>query len=230
MQTGRLVQRVTEIETYRNMALLALPVAQKCQPDLRAAEQELAEITQALEGEFSHTQEQQLMQRLIALAARTESMIQSSAYRFGAARAYWKIVEARIADLREDRIEGNPTMAEFMERRLAPAVEFCESVRSRQQSLSERVSRASNMLRTRVSISQEQQNSAILASLNRRAEVQLRLQQAVEGFSTVAITYYLVGLIRIRSERAQIARALASIQNWPGLYPYHWYFRPYGSA
>lgn len=64
-----------------------------------------------------------------------------------------------------------------------------------QASMAERVSRASDMLRTRVSIAQEQQNSAILASLNHRAEVQLRLQQAVEAFSTVAITSYLVGLI-----------------------------------
>jgi uncharacterized membrane-anchored protein len=31
--------------------------------------------------------------------------------------------------------------------------------------------------------------------MNRRSEVQLRLQQAVEGISVVAITYYLMGLL-----------------------------------
>jgi uncharacterized membrane-anchored protein len=31
--------------------------------------------------------------------------------------------------------------------------------------------------------------------MNRRSEVQLRLQQAVEGLSVVAITYYLMGLL-----------------------------------
>lgn len=195
MQTGRLAQRIAEIETYRTLALLALPIAYKSQPDLRSCDEQLAEITLALERTGSQEQEQQLMQRLITLAARIEAMIQFSAYRFGAARAYWKIVEARMADLREERIEGSPTIAEFMERRLAPAIEFCQSVSDRHQNLAERVARASDMLRTRVSITQEQQNSAILASLNRRSEVQLRLQQAVEGFSTVAITYYLIGLI-----------------------------------
>ena len=44
-------------------------------------------------------------------------------------------------------------------------------------------------------MTQERYNSAILASLNKRAELQLRLQHAVEGFSIVAISYYLLGVL-----------------------------------
>ena len=195
MQTGRLAQRLVEIETYRTFALLALPQAQSHQPLIRDVEIELSRLTQDMESVSTSDQEYSLMQQLIALAARIEAMEQASGSRFAAAEAYWKIVRARIADIRESRIEGSPTIAEFMTRRLVPAIEFCQSVHARQQDIAERVAHASDLLRTRVSINQERQNSAILASLNRRAQAQLRLQQAVEGFSTVAITYYLIGLI-----------------------------------
>ncbi|TXH80430.1 MAG: DUF3422 family protein [Thauera aminoaromatica] len=156
-QAGRLSQRVLEIDTYRMMALLALPVARECQPVIREAE--------------------------------------ADNYRFSASAAYFSIIRARLQELREERIEGVPTLGEFMERRLVPAMEFCESVRRRQHELIERLSRTDSLLRTRVTMTQERYNSAILASLNKRAELQLRLQHAVEGFSIVAISYYLLGVL-----------------------------------
>ena len=82
-----------------------------------------------------------------------------------------------------------------MQRRLAPAMSTCESVARRQGELSERVARASDLLRTRVDIVREMQNQELLASMNRRARLQLRLQETVEGLSVAAITYYLVGLV-----------------------------------
>ncbi|WP_083917650.1 DUF3422 family protein [Uliginosibacterium gangwonense] len=195
MQTGRLAQRLVEIETYHTIALLGFPTAQVHQPKIREIEAALSSLTQQMESVATPDEEHLLMQNLIALAARVETMSQASGNRFAAVQAYWHIVQARIADIREQRIEGYPTIAEFMDRRLAPAIEFCHAVDIRQNHLADRIAHASDLLRTRVSISQERQNSAILASLNRRASAQLRLQQAVEGFSTVAITYYLMGLI-----------------------------------
>ena len=109
-------------------------------------------------------------------------------------RDSFNIVRARLQELREERIEGAPTFGEFMDRRLVPAIDFCASVRRRQGELVERLSRADSLLRTRVTMTQERNNAEILVSLNQRAAVQLRLQQTVEGFSTVAISYYLLGL------------------------------------
>jgi uncharacterized membrane-anchored protein len=51
------------------------------------------------------------------------------------------------------------------------------------------------MLNTRVEVAAEATSAALLASMDRRAGAQLRLQQAVEGLSTVAIAYYAVGLL-----------------------------------
>ncbi len=46
-----------------------------------------------------------------------------------------------------------------------------------------------------MSVTREEQNQKILGSMDRRANLQLRLQQTVEGLSVAAITYYIVGLV-----------------------------------
>ena len=82
-----------------------------------------------------------------------------------------------------------------MDRRLTPAMNTCTAVAHRQEILAKRIANTNSLLRTRVGIVQEQQNSKILESMNARAAQQLRLQQAVEGLSVVAISYYLAGLL-----------------------------------
>ncbi len=193
-RAGRVLQRLLELETYRMFALLALPLAREVGARLAAAESELAGIT-GLMVKQSPADEPALLDRLTRLAAAVESEVAASSYRFGAARAYYGLVRQRIAELREQRIVGIQTIDEFMQRRLAPAMSTCESVARRQAELSERVARASDLLRTRVDIVREMQNQELLASMNRRARLQLRLQETVEGLSVAAITYYLVGLV-----------------------------------
>jgi len=193
-QAGRTVQRLLEIDTYRVMALLAFPVARGLAPVLTGHERELALITAALAGE-NDPDEPALLDRLTRLEAEIESRAADSHYRFSAAAAYYELVQRRIAELREDRIQGLSTFGEFTERRLAPAMNTCRAVAARLESLSERVARATQLLSTRVDVARERQNQAVLESMNRRAQQQLRLQQTVEGLSIAAITYYLVGLV-----------------------------------
>lgn len=193
-QAGRLVQRVLEIETYRMMALYGLPAAQRAVPELNAVEKELSAATEALlRGD--DTTEQALLQQITHLAARIEKLSLETSYRFAASKAYFRIVNARIEELREIRFEGMPTVEEFMERRLAPAMSTCEAVAARQEALARRIANSNDLLRTRVGIVQETQNRQILQSLNARAAQQLRLQQSVEGLSVAAISYYVVGLL-----------------------------------
>ena len=193
-QAGRTTQRLLEIETYRMLALLALPMARQLTPWIGRAERELAEITAQLVA-ADEDAEPQLLERLTALEAEIESRESAHHFRFTAAQAYHELVERRIEELREHRIQGLQTFEEFTERRLAPAMNTCSSTLARLESLSRRVARATQLLSTRVDVSRERQNQRVLESMNRRAEAQLRLQQTVEGLSAAAITYYVVGLV-----------------------------------
>ena len=207
-QAGRMLQRLFEIEAYRMMALLALPVARGLWARLPVIEHTLVELT----GRMAHSQpnarasqagpahpavgaDDELLAQLMALAAEVESALAASQARFSASRAYHALVSTRIGELREQRIPGLQTIDEFMARRLSPAMATCATVSQRLHNLSERVAQASSLLSTRVDIARQQQNQTLLAATARRAKLQLRLQQTVEGLSVAAIVYYLTGLV-----------------------------------
>ena len=199
---GRLVQRLLEIETYRMGALLGLPAARKAAVVLGTAEKELADLAQAIR-QAQRDDEPELLDRLTRLAGQVESEYAATHSRFSASKAYFELVDKRIHDLREERLSGLLTIQEFMERRLSPARSTCEWAVHRQNALSQRVSRVSNLLRTRVEIEQQQSNQEILATMNDRQGMQLKLQSTVEGLSVAAITYYITGLIAYLSKGAQ---------------------------
>lgn len=192
-QAGRTLQRLFEIEVYRMLALLALPIARTAASLATRMERELAAVASRLAG--GDGDDERLLEELTRLAAEVESAIAGSRYRFGAARAYSDIVAARIRELREQRLPGTQRIEEFMARRFAPAMATCESAARRLLELSERVAQVSALLATRVGVAHERQNRELLASMNRRARLQLRLQETVEGLSIAAITYYVVGLV-----------------------------------
>lgn len=202
-RAGRISQRLFEVETYRLMALRGLPVVKALAPMLAQAEAQLAAITAQLENKS--TSEQQLLDQLVALAASVERATAENVYRFSATRAYDNLVGQRIAELREKPIPGTQTMGEFMRRRLSPAMATVAATAQRLASLSERVSRASALLRTRVDIVTEAQNQQLLEKLTRGQELQLRLQGTVEGLSIAAISYYVVSLLLYAAKAGKAA-------------------------
>ena len=195
LQAGRLVQRGLEIETYRVMALLALPIARAITPEVGAMERELARINEALTQADEETDQHALLDELSNLAARVERHRSDTTYRFAATNAYFDLVRERNRELTEEKIPGLQPIHVFIKRRLAPGSRTCNASRDRLEDLSRRISQTSSLLRARVELAIQGQNRELLASMNQRGETQLRLQQAVEGLSVVAITYYLMGLL-----------------------------------
>ncbi len=203
-QLGRLTQRIMEIETYRLMSLLALPLARRMSPALSEMDQQLAAITHTL-AENQAVEEQEILARLSNIAARIEAFRAHSTFRFSATRAYHQLVLSRLEELREDEFSGHLTISEFLTRRLTPAVKTCESTAERLEDLSRRIDRASELIRTRVDLAIQTQNQELLASMERRSRIQLMMQHTVEGLSVVAISYYLIGLLKFGLDAAHQA-------------------------
>ena len=162
---------------------------------LADAERELAQLAQAIRS-ARREDEAGLLDQLTRLAGQVEGQYAATHSRFSASRAYFELIDRRIHDIRESRLGGLQTIAEFMDRRLSPARSTCDWAVRRQTALSERVSRMSNLLRTRVEIEQQQSNQELLATMTQRQGLQLQLQSTVEGLSVAAITYYITGLVR----------------------------------
>ena len=121
--------------------------------------------------------------------------VAANLYRFGASRAYFEIVEERLAALSEVAVPGYCTWQDFLRRRIAPAMRTRQSVKERQAKLSDNLTRTISLLRSWIDIELQRQDRDLLASMNNRARLQLRLQQTVEGLSVAAISYYVVGLL-----------------------------------
>jgi uncharacterized membrane-anchored protein len=192
---GALAQQTLELETYRTLSLLGLPEAQRLSPRVRGIEAALVDITARMAQSSGLEANQKLLDELTDLAARLEADAAASLYRFGASAAYDGILAARLKALGEDSMPGRPSIEEFLSRRHGPAMRTCQATVERQANLSRKLARATQLLRSRVEIEIEQQNRDLLTAMNDRTDLQLRLQQTVEGLSVVAISYYLVGLL-----------------------------------
>jgi uncharacterized membrane-anchored protein len=191
------VQRLLEVETYRTFALLGLQEAHGLAPVLRRIEIELPRILSRMQESEGAQENERLLASLTAMAAELEGGAAASLYRFGATRAYDELVRLRLQAVEERALPGLPTWSGFLSRRLNPAMRTCASAEERQANLSRKLTRAAQLLRTRVDVDLERQNSSLLHAMNERARTQLRLQQTVEGLSVAAITYYVAGLANL---------------------------------
>ncbi|MDD9977938.1 MAG: DUF3422 domain-containing protein, partial [Boseongicola sp.] len=189
---GRVVQRICEIETYKTMSMLGLSRVQEIGPQLGQIDGRLTELIGDMRDEKASAET--TLDELLGIASELENLSATSSFRLGATGAYEAIVNQRTEILREERFGGCQTFAEFMMRRYDPAMRTVKSTEARLKTLGDRAWRAGDLLRTRVDVERSAQNQSLLESMDRRADLQLRLQRTVEGLSVVAISYYAVNL------------------------------------
>jgi len=195
LKAGRVVQRLLEIETYRMMALLALPLAQTLSSQISRIEARMSEITGRLAGNEGLEEVRDMLAQLSKLWVEIEGITARASFRFDATQAYYDLVLQRTERLREERIEGLQTIGEFLERRMAPAMGTCAATARRIESLANRLARTTGLLNTQVDVALEGQNRDLLANMDRRAGMQAQLQRTLELISICALTYYLSALL-----------------------------------
>ncbi|HRK42915.1 MAG TPA: DUF3422 domain-containing protein [Gemmobacter sp.] len=189
---GRIVQRLCEVETYRATAMLGLSRARDLSSRLNELDPRLSALVAALDTRDRSPEA--LLEDLLDISAELEALSARFTFRFGATAAYEAIVNQRVSVMREERIDGRQTFGEFMMRRFDPAMRTVKSTEARLKAMTERAARAAELLRTRVDVERSAQNQRLLESMDRRADLALRLQHTVEGLSVVAISYYAVSL------------------------------------
>jgi uncharacterized membrane-anchored protein len=195
LQTGRLTRRLMDMETYRLFSLLSLPIARRITPQLRDMDQQLADILTVVSALDSSSAEWDILEKLTKIEAQLETYRAETTNRFSATRAYHQLVKDRLERINEVKIDEHLSIGEFINRRLNPALRTCESAQRWMEDLSKRVERASDLMRTRVNLKLQEQSRSQLIAMNRRSQLQFRLQETVEGLSIAAISYYSIGLL-----------------------------------
>ncbi len=192
-RVGRIVQRLCEIETYKTISMLGLLRVRAMSGQMGMIDRELSRLTRAMNEPGSKSDE--TLEELLRISSELENMMVESSFRFGATGAYEALVNQRIEVLREGRFMDRQTLSEFMTRRFDPAMRTVKSTEARLAKMAERAMRAGQLLGTRVDVERSAQNQKLLESMDQRADMQLRLQNTVEGLSVVAISYYAVNLV-----------------------------------
>lgn len=191
-RTGRIVQRLCEIETYRTASMLGFSMGRWLSPQLNDLDKRLTDLMEEMRG--SSAKAEDTLHALLDISVELERLSAKTSNRFGATGAYRAIVNQRIEALREERFMSRQGFAEFMMRRYEPAMRTVQSSENRLKTMAARAIRASELLRTQVDVERSAQNQNLLESMDKRAALQLRLQRTVEGLSVVAISYYAVSL------------------------------------
>ncbi len=205
---ARIVQQLFDLGNYRKLSLLSWPLVRQSLSRLHQLEQQLSDVTQRIEQQQGS--DEQLLREISQMTAQTEHLIANNSARIEASAAYYQLTLDRLKSLRETPVDGMMSLQDFSERRLTPAFRTAQSVLSRQLSLSNRLGRSTELLRTRINLQLERQNTELLASMEQRARLQLSLQTAVERLSVVALSYYAVQLVD---------KALYSIHGWFADFP-----------
>ncbi len=189
---GRIVQRIGEIETYKQMSMLGLARARANQRRLSEIGEQLSRLVSGMGGDGEGSEAR--LKELLKISAELETINADTSFRFGATGAYEALVTQRIDVLREERWNFRQTLREFMTRRYDPAMRTVKSFERQLHEMAVRAMRAADLLRTKVDVERSAENKALLESMDKRADLALRLQQTVEGLSVVAISYYAVSL------------------------------------
>lgn len=202
---SRCVQQLQELGNYRNLALLGLPEARDAWQQLDRLEAELDLVGHALAQ--GQERDDAMLATLASISAQLLSIDSRCGYRMSATAAYARIVQNRLALLNVEPIAGYQSLADFTERRFIPAIHTCATLSDRLALLNGRAAQFTALLRARIETHIENQNGQLLASMDKSARMQLRLQHLVEGLTSVAISYYLVALIAYPLKAAE--------KHWP---------------
>lgn len=188
---------VTKIETYYQLLLFPLPDFSAAMDQVFQLEKrQLADrdsITRGL-ASADPAQLQAWLSQLTEALAQVSHLGDENRYHLTSAVPYDSIIRTTIEDLREQPLERLESLGVYVARRIRGIADGYQRLIHRIEALEQSFEGMVSIIRTRIDLSMEQQNLAMLSSLDRTAKLQVRLQRMVESLSVVVQAYYLTGL------------------------------------
>ncbi|MCZ4273272.1 DUF3422 domain-containing protein [Maritalea porphyrae] len=195
IKTGILVRRLLEIDTYRTMALVGLADARIQSRIVGGLETELSALNEEIGCVSSIEDSKRIMGMLHSLSVRAGQSLDATAYRFAASQAYGDVLQIRLDRIEEEQSEKHTTITRYLSNRVDPALATCRATEKRQRSLNNKIARSIQLLDARINVDMQSQSREVLSSISETAKSQYKLQSTVEGLSTIAISYYSLGIL-----------------------------------
>ena len=190
-----LVRRILEIETYRTMALIGLPLARQHATELGSLETDLTEKVNSLTEATETARAQAALEALHGLMVRAGRLSEQLTYRFAACQAYGGILQARLGAIGERPLPLGSSLSRYILNRVDPALRTYAAMEKRLDVLFAKIERAVELLNVRIGLDVQIQNKEVLQTIAKTGQSQFLLQRTVEGLSTIAISYYTIGIL-----------------------------------
>jgi|GEM_PF-1548980 len=227
-RSGRLAQYILELENYRSMAEIAFPRAEEIVYELEGKEIQLAKIIKQISLVAETDKQQKLLDQLLDMSVSSENWRSKTGHRFSATSAYKKIFEDRLEILDETMVLGYQPFSRFLTRTTMPTFRTCDAANDRLNVFITRIDRAISLLSTRIRATMEQQNNALLTSVDKQHKQQMILQETIEAFAIVAITYNCSALTNLFLESMKKQGLLVDTSFWTMLSVPTFLFIAYG--
>ncbi len=192
-QLGRAVQRVLDIESYRSMVMIGLFKSKNINNTIDELTYNLLQVNNEFENNKKINLEE-YYSKLNYISNKAYKLNNENKFRFQATNSYFPIINERLKELKLSTINSIQPYDTYLNSRLSPAKRTSETTEKRLNETLEQIDRTANLIQTNVELEVKNGNNLLLESMNKKTDIQIKLQKAVEGLSTVVLTYYTVGL------------------------------------
>lgn len=191
------VANIGRIENYYHLLLLPRNEVRNAVQEVHRWERDLSrrlqDVTHALEGaEPAHLEE--WLRALTVDLSRVVRLHGRYNHVLSATFPYSETVRDGFAAWKEEPVKGFDSLSEVILNRTSTVSEEYHAFLARLDRMENEISDLVAILRTRVDMNMEAQNTKLLRNLDIRSAIQTRLQEMAEGLSVIVISYYMTGL------------------------------------
>lgn len=193
-----IAESLSFLENYYHLILMPLEEFNQNMNETYLLEKDQVIKREEISGGIETSGPKQLKEWLIVL---TRSLAEANRigdrvrYNLASAVPYDSILKATLADLNEVPVEYGMPMSHFISRKVRGIADGYQRLIDRIDALNKALEGTIAVLRTRVDMAMEEQNLALLKSVDQTTKNQVHLQQTVEGLSVIVLSYYITGIV-----------------------------------
>jgi uncharacterized membrane-anchored protein len=194
---GQLTDAVVTIENYYHLLLLPFAEFSRALDRIHELEQHHLRQRETITAQLRTSNAGQLQEWVNTL---TEDFLEVSRFaegmrvRLSASAPYNAIVHATIRALQEKPVTPFLPLSDYVLGGISGVADGYQQLIRRIEAVEADFQSIISVIRTRVTLVQQEQNLDLLASVDRTTKSQVVLQHTVEGLSVIVVAYYLSGL------------------------------------
>ena len=204
---SQVIDGITTLENYTHLILRPLPTFSQAIDEIHEFERhhlmQKGKISEQLPTSTS-TVLDQWMTGLTDDYVEVSRLAEAMRYQLSAAVPYESIIRVTIQAIKEQPLSPFRPISEYVLGRITGVADGYQQLMRRIDAMNAAIEGTMSIIRARIELLLEQQNLALLASMDQTTKRQAILQRTIEGLSFIVISYYVTSLAKYIFEAFQV--------------------------